>query len=227
MPRFISIAILLCITTVVNSQTQDKRLPVQVDMFGTFSCDDLLARIAAFQIRLSENPGATGYVVINPEENSYKKALSIKQSIEEAWVWNKFDLNRLKFVRGEDLDRLTINFWLVIPGADEPQFISANWPDGLENTTAPYIYRTEFADVICPTFWPKPYVDFIKANPNLRAHVVINSRSALKRHQLARKWRQTLLKEYGISPTRFRVFLGNNTKLGNNVEFWIVPINKK
>ena len=210
---------------VPNAYLQQRSTAKLVDEFGEASCEDISMRVHNLYRETIDQPGTIGFVVINPQKNRFNRAVRVKKLVEVILRFSKLDLNKIRVVRGHELDQLEVRMWIAQPGLNEPSYESVSWPEETYDLSKPFVYGATFIDEVCQTFMPELYADLIKANPNIRGRVVIYPYPGLSKWKMAEEWINTLTKEYGIPRDRLRLYFGKPS-YNINVEFWIVPVKK-
>lgn len=115
----------------VSGFSQEAR---KIDEFGSVSCDEYLNRMDNFQIELSNEPTAKGYILIYEGNlTRYKKgktylvlphfneAESYKRTIIRRMAFRGFGKEKIVFVKAGFREKLTVEFWLVPLGAEPPK----------------------------------------------------------------------------------------------------------
>lgn len=81
---------------------------------------------------------------------------------------------------------------------------------------------------LCPTLSPKHYADYLRANPNMRGHIVVFDKSIREAKKEGENWLKILTEEYNVSRNRLRVFYSKkHPYIDSATEFWLVPQKKK
>ena len=221
--KLISIIVLLF---AISCSGQEMPKASLVDEFGEVTCEDLLARTDNLSIQMANNPTSTALIVIHPQNGTLAKAIHYKEFIEKTFQRHNLDSSRLRIVRGKEKDSVGGSFWLVPRGAENPVNETIVWPEKKLDLSKPFIFDAEDDEGVCPTFSARTYAELIKANPNVRGHIVISPYSRSQQMETASHWLHILRKDYEIPRNRLRVFFTRPTDW-SHVEFWIVPIKKK
>jgi len=223
MKRLIPIAVLLF---VISGFAQEKPKANLVDEFGKITCEDLLARIDNLSVQMSNNPTSTAFVGIQPQENTLTKAIYYKQYIEKTFQRRNYDSSRLRIVQGKETDSIAGSFWLVPPDAEDPVKETLPWPEKKLDLTKPFIFDSEADEGVCRTFSARTYAELLKANPNVRGHIVVHPYLRGQRTETALHWLRIFREDFNVPKNRLRVFITKPTDWPY-VEFWIVPLKKK
>jgi len=128
---FFILFLLLSFAFSISAQEKEAR---KVDEFESVNCDDYLARMDNFQIELSNDPTAKGYILIYegkiPKNSKGKfifvfphsgEAKSYKKTMIRRMAFRKYDRQRIVFIEAGFREKLTVEFWLVPAGAEPPK----------------------------------------------------------------------------------------------------------
>lgn len=115
----------------VSAQTDEAR---KVDEFESVNCDDYLARMDNFQIELSNNPTAKGYILIYegkiPRQTNTRfifvsphsgEAKAYEKTMIRRMTFRKYDRQKIVFVEAGFREKLTVEFWVVPSNAEPPK----------------------------------------------------------------------------------------------------------
>lgn len=222
----IIISFIFCVS--VAAQDQPKAL-----LFIEFStrgiCETALRDLDYFYNELNNNPAASGVIVIYSARENQTGDRSREAQIN-SWIRiRNFDTNRTQIIRGEFRKDAKTEFWIVPPGADLPEFTGETWSYDLSGLTKPWVIGTEYADGIggCQGYDFGNFIDFLKANPNMRGHIVIGESSRAKFRKAENEFRKTLA-ENKIPKRRVRAFFVKvkPNRLAEYTELWLVPNRK-
>ena len=205
---------------------QEKPVAVLLDQFGRITCEDLLARLDQFSTDLNNNPDSTGYIVIHPEKDSFKKAIPYVTWIKGHWTFRKLDETRFVIIKGEEKDLLDIEFWRLPTGADESFYKGEKWIAESAKVKKAFLFTSLNTESICPTFNPKDFAALLLSDTSLRGHIVIISNSQKVSQKTAQEWLSRLTQQYKVPRNRLKVFFVKR-KDAFDAEFWIVPTKKK
>jgi hypothetical protein len=204
--------------------SQDKTKLEAFDSFGELGCDDLLGRIDNFFYAIQNNPGATGYAVIQgkPDKTEFFR--------HEWWIYNNvesrgFDDSRLVIVRAEGAsEEIFTEFWVVPPGAEKPSYVEIKPDFTISENEKPYVFNsTNDEDGPCPDgLQLKLYSNYLTANPAFRGHVVIFTKSQAEFQKEKSDIAAKLANKYKVSPNQLRFFFVRKTDY-SYVELWLVP----
>lgn len=201
---------------------QEKPKAELVFEFGNDGCEILLANMDYFYSELQNNPDSHGYVVISGKGDDTLKKLRYELLINGSIAFRKFDANRINKVRGAETNNLKIQLWKVPAGAEKPVFNEAKWNFVFPPETKSFVFQ-DYNEQICYSVgYEKAFGEYLDANPNAKGHIVIYEKSP-KKYQKQKQAVQKLLST--IPQNRLRFF--QVKKDTSNVEFWLVPKNKK
>jgi hypothetical protein len=199
---------------------------IKIDEFGKLNCGDLLARIDNLYLQLENNPDASAFIVIHPKKGLLGQAAYRKKFIEDVFMRRRFDLSRLRIVRGDESEPEAGAFYLLPTGAADPIKEAGIWPEEKLNFTSPLVFGSEGDEDPCPSFPFPKYAEIIKSNPNLRGHIVIFPYPGHSRNAALKKWIRVLTTEYKIPRGQLRFFFGKAQGY-SYTEFWVVPVKRK
>ncbi len=210
---------------------QEKPKAELIDEFGKANCEDFWARFDNFFNVLQNEPTSTGYIIIYGEKNSLPANLGYEKLTNGIVRFRNLDPNRLVIIRGEEKDSIHIEFWKVPAGAENPTFVAGNW-DLTVKQNKPFILRGySEGDGICPTNTSiKLFADYLKSNPNMRAHIVITGKAIENFANTEKDLSNQLVNEHKISPNRLKFFYVKDKTFPYDfadVEFWLVPQKRK
>ena len=84
----------------------------KIDEFEKASIGDIKARLESFFIQLNNNPSYQGYIV---NYGSTKAVLAREKQIKSYIAFGKFDLSRVKFLKGGAREVIKTEFWVDSP----------------------------------------------------------------------------------------------------------------
>jgi hypothetical protein len=216
---FILFALQIC-------SAQEKPKAELVDEFGKIYCEDLQSRLDGFyQNGLGSNSSSTGYIVIFGNKNNSLEKYMLEVRFKSAVFSQKYDFNRVVFVRGKNDDSTHGQFWIVPPCAAKPDFDEENWNYSLPelNKAVKFHERIwEDFDDICPSnrqFSEELYAKLLLGNPKFRVNIVISGNSS---KNLKKELIKVFVNKYKIPANRLKFFYDENG-YPDNVEYWIVP----
>lgn len=210
---------------------QNAARAVKTDEFGKANCEEFWARFDGFVNELQNNPDSTGYVLINGEKYSLRTVLGYEKLTNGILKLRNFDRSRLVIIRGAESDAVNIQFWRVPAGAEPPRFVQGNWDLTVKQNKPFVVGSYSEGDGICPASTSvKLFADYLSANPDMRAHIVITGKTSENFAKMAKELQNQLLDEYGVSSNRLKFFFVKNKNYPyqfEGVEFWLVPQKKK
>ncbi|HEX8368313.1 MAG TPA: hypothetical protein VF604_07205 [Pyrinomonadaceae bacterium] len=200
---------------------QEKSESVLVDEFGEIPCDDFLARLDNFFVALRNDPAATGYAVINGKKEAIRQSFRYRSWLRGWMKVRRFDSSLMTIIRGENSEKLKIQFRLIPAGASLPDTSDLGW-NSLPITKPFNIYSEFDADEICPGDLIIRFSEILRENPDIRGHLVIRAKSPKdfgnRKKELLNEFRE-------IAPSRLRFFHVRNNS-DTYVEYWLVPRNQ-
>jgi hypothetical protein len=131
MKLFSQLVACLSLSIVALAQADKVRM---IDEFHDVPCDEYLARIDNALIEASNEPNTTVFVIIyEGQENVFSKDKKMSlppakgqfeeriKSVKERLAFRQFPVDRFRFVNGGAREKLTVEMWLLPPGADPPK----------------------------------------------------------------------------------------------------------
>lgn len=198
---------------------QEPPKAILVDEFGAISCEDLLSRFDAFIVELNNNPQDIGYILI---ADSGRNPKGFFKFVEASMYMRRFDREKvtLSMIKS-DGSKVNGQFWRVPMGAEPPPFTVSGQPG--TDLTKSFIYGSDIAENICPTFSPDLYAKTILDNPGSRARVVIAASTVRERLDLADTVRD-LLQQNNVPLDRISLYFVHKPKQSySEVEYWFIP----
>ncbi len=229
-PHGIYLSAILLLILSVGISGQDEAKAVLVDEHGRLACDDLLGRLDSYFAELDKIPRSIGVVVLSSPKAEKRLAVFRQYFIEAHAKDRKFESSRLKYVRANSGDELSVQLWRIPPRAAEPDVSNVDMSYSLPIGIRPFILGGEYTygDGICPEVDDAPvFAYFLKDNPDSRGNIVVRDRSIVKATQRAKKIRREFRVRYGIPSSRLRFFPRKASVPENNlepiVEYWYLP----
>lgn len=221
-PKFF-LALLILFAAFQICFAQEKVKPEVFDSFGEVTCEDVLGRLDIFYVALRANPMATGYIVIHGNKND-KYKFRYERTIYGSIEFRRFYDSNLKIVRAGHLEESFIQFWLVQPGAEKPEYVETQPDLTIPVDKKPYIFNSTADDNFpCPSGSQlKLYSDYLTANREIRGHIVIFNESRNEFQKTKEALSNELINKYKIPPAQFRFFFVKSKEAVYN-EFWLVP----
>jgi hypothetical protein len=211
-------AVVVCSFVFVLAQNDDRWQIV--DEFGPLVSDDLLARVDNFQATLAKRNDAKGLVILyGPRIAQYIN----QRRIEGCNMMLKHPTDRLRFVFAPDVQKEKTKLILVAKDAnihvDPPSY-------QLPGLRRPIELNSAFGtDEFCPRHFDVDWFSqFMKANPDFRGRVIIDS-SRNEFTLRAAKYRSDLEKLL-VSPARV-TFLRRRFVRERDEQWWLIPPTKK
>ena len=191
------------------------------------NCEEGFARLDSLFVDLGNDPTARGVVVLYGDVRSAAAAARRELQLRNHFIFRKFPLDRVEFVRGAARENGTTQFWVVPQGADAPD-VAKGTPAVEKLPTAPYMYAAQYIDGVpgCSgNLYDVPnYAAELRSQPGSRGRVIISESSRAK---YDRRLREILseLKDNGVTSSRITSIYKTvrpNRAL-ESVELWIIP----
>ena|SRR2546421_11093737 len=92
------------------------------DRFGDVNCEDEMARLDNFAVKLQSNPAFTGYIIVyGGREGRRGEAKARASRIKDYLVKSRgLDSNRLMTIDGGYMEYLSVDLWVLPRGASAP-----------------------------------------------------------------------------------------------------------
>ena len=193
------------------------------------NCEYRRAVMDTFLTELSNDPSAQGYVVIYQIIRPVWLAKSRASEIRKHMEIRRFDPSRLTIVEGGSQGNPMIEFWIVPPGAENPQlkeFDGAVNAAPMEQIIEPKNFTEENPD---HCLWGELYLEEYATEMNhgweYPGRVVIHAKN-LAAFQKRRRELTAELAKYDV-PARRLTFVRKPALRGEEwVELWILPVKK-
>jgi hypothetical protein len=206
-----------------------------VDEFRTAgsNCEEGFARLDAFFTEISSNPADEALIVLYGDIADAGAARRREKQLRNHFRFRNFDRSRIRFYVGGPRPNGTTQFWLVPPGADQPEIAGATAVTGIvERPTQTFLYATQYADGIPGCFGNiydlGEYAEVIKTDPENIARIVIGQ-SSQARYRIKAKEIADELRRYGIPSNRIVTIYKyvRPNRLLEMTELWVVPPNPR
>lgn len=110
--------LLIVMSSVAFAQTEEQPKAVKIDKFETATNGYVKMKMDYFYTELGNNPSSQGYIInYGTDREIAVREKQIRVSIQ----WRKFDATRITIVRGGFWKTVKSEFWMVPPGAENPQ----------------------------------------------------------------------------------------------------------
>jgi hypothetical protein len=245
---FCKLAIILCVlsnSSLFNSFAQDtatKQIPRKIDEWGQIPCDDLLARIDNVGYILNSDNQSRIHILSYIGRRTLpgrfiRYAHSIKPHLVEV---RDAEPNRITNVVGGQRDIMSIEVWVVPPGAPPPT-PDPPYRGEAKDSSVPLKFDEGFADYLMEagqaSLWTRDMdcstdgVDLhtfskaLSAEPGARGHVIIYNECGKKRRRadvVARLVRREMTRDHHIDGRRIRTVYGGCRNVPS-MELWVVP----
>jgi hypothetical protein len=205
-------------------------LPRLVEEFRTRGddCEYGFALLDRFFVELSNDPTATGMIVLYGDTRDRQAASRRELQLRNHFIFRKFPRDRVTFVRGVAKENGTTQFWLIPAGAEAPEVASSSVPTGFSPSKAPYFYAANYLDgvpgCVGHIYDLDEYASELKSRQGSMARIVI-SESSRRKFNLKLAEIIAALKQAGIPRSRITAaykYVRPNRML-EVVELWIRP----
>ena len=235
--KTIFIAILL-FTHSIQTTAQNEPKAIFVDELTNIFCtEDNQARLDSLMVELQNRPGSTGYVIGHADRAMPGRFLKYLATYKWHVPYRRFDPDRVKFLRGEDLGQMTFRFWVVPEGAEPPaQEISYSPTKIVKQTlfdSSEIVSITKGSvkfgfEMDEPCDWGlrlDHYAEALAEDPDLVGHLVVYSDNKRGRSFVNRAAQMTvkeLASKHGISSKRLKTTYAGKSEF-SKMELWLVP----
>lgn len=141
-----------------------------------------------------------------------------------------FDAKRLRIIRLNSTPELTLQFWRIPLGADEPKLSGIDMSYQIQPSISPFMmgFETEIGDQICPEVDDAEiFGRFLIHNPSSRGNIVVRERTLAKARAKGARLLRTFKRKFGIPTSRLRIFPRKRSMTSDNfepiVEYWYLP----
>lgn len=110
--------LLILLSSAAFAQTEEKPKATKLDEFEKATNGYVKMKMDYFYVELNNNPAAQGYII---NYGTDREIATREKQIRVSIQWRKFDATRITFVRGGFREEVKSEFWLVPPGAENPQ----------------------------------------------------------------------------------------------------------
>ena len=194
---------------------------------GGSNCEEGFARLDSFFTELSNNPVDQGLIVTYGDTRDPKAARRRELQLRNHFIFRKFPNDRVTIIRGIPKENGTTQFWLVPPGAANPELERA--PESIAKPIAePYLYAANYQDGVpgCSghIYDVAEYAGVLKDDPSAMARIVIHESSRVKYDRVLKDLVRELTK-LGIERRRITSvykYVRPRQMLEVN-ELWIIP----
>ena len=204
--------------------------PRMVDEFRTAgsNCEEGFARLDGFFAEINNNPVDAALIVLYGDPGEANAARRRAMQLRNHFRFRNFDLRRVRMIFGPPRENGTTQFWLIPPGAEEPNIAGAVAVREIERPTKTMLYASEYMDGIpgCNgnIYDLGGYSEVLKTDAANVARVVIGQSSQVKYRRKAKEIRDEL-RSHGI-PANKIVTVYKYVRPNRMLEFtelWIVP----
>lgn len=217
----ILLTLFLLIFTFQISFGQEKQSLKLVDSFSELNCEDLLVRLDGFNIEIFNHPNSKGYILIKNGENQLDNVfyhLFIKDYVHSRKIPQ--EKSQLISVKGDK--QINIEFWMS-EGGEKPNFTEENFNYKLNETKSHYFVEesVELAKIdgkniligdcsacCIRTFSSEILANFLNANPNLDAKIIIYTKNPNREFNKVAKIIVDKFREEKIPQNRLKIVSG-------------------
>ena len=212
----------------VFSQGQDRPQARKLEVDPKPNCESEKMYLALFHGELDRDPSARGIIVVKGDPSSMRSNVIFESSVRNFLKIIGTDDTRYDVVRSISDNGTTWEIWIVPAGARPPSIERSMWSYKAKRGAQPYRFTWEnvFDDDICPPVDDiRLFAEFLKANPNSKANIVIRGTAPKSVRRTKQRVLSTLIQTYKIPKTKIRVFLSDEIPTGMKprVEYWFVP----
>jgi len=196
----------------------------KVDEFERITCEELLARLDSLVSRVKANPDAEAYIILHPKRNSPAQATYYRNLILKTLQRQGQDLTRFNLYRGAESNEARGTFYVLQNGSEISEKGSL-WLMEEPDLSKAFLFDSYGDDGVCPTFAPAVYAKLLKDNRSHTGKVIIHSSSRRTEREDARRWIETLTKDFAVPRKQIRITYGKRD-IFHYAEFWILPPKK-
>lgn len=238
--KTIFIAILL-FTHSIQTTAQNEPKAIFVDELTNIFCtEDNQARLDSLMVELQNRPGSTGYVIGHADRAIPGRFLKYQATYKMHVPYRRFDPDRVKFLRGEDLGQMTFRFWVVPEGAEPPTPVIPYSPARIvkqalfDSSSIVSIIggKVNFGFDVKgdgePCDWGlrlDHYAEALAEDTDLVGHLVVYSDNKRGRSFVNRAAQMTVKElafKHGISAKRLKTTYAGKSEF-SKIELWLVP----
>lgn len=191
------------------------------DSISDYNCEFLLNRLDYFTLELGKNPNSKGFVVIYGGDDP------IRNKFLERYIYGylnskKIDKTRFVIVPTKANPTPKVEFLISQSGNEKPNVTEEPFSFVLTKSGKPLIFVRETVEVakingewryfggdcvVCciESYYSDFLAEYLKANPQLNAHITISGKSKDHKEKLASLIREELVRLYEISSNRFLI----------------------
>lgn len=227
--RILFFTLLLLPLTVKSFFAQEKPKAVLFMEFEETNCDSLQVNLYEFLVQLNKNPNSKGYVLMNggKSNNAPFRKYFWEMEMKADLAFIGIEKDQINFLQGKDKDVSKTQFWVIPEGADKPNFIEEVWDYKFPSDIKPFIIDKDswIGEVCHASYNTDFYSKVLLANPNLKGHLVIYSKSINKFNKRESELLKELVNKNKV-PLQQLKFFYVKSKVAD-VEYWFVPNKSK
>lgn len=209
---------------------QEETEAILLDEIGRTSCADMQTRVSVSLNEALKELNSSAYVIIYGKKNDLFEKL-----LYESWLKGVIgveeDNNRIRVIRGEERDMLTVQVWKAPINSRLETFNQVEWSYLFPKTIKPFVFTRDLPESgICPsTSRIKLFADLLKANPNARGHLVIHDKTSRNFHIKEKEVLNKLVNQYKVPRNQLKLFYVENKEHPYDfsyTEYWLIPKSK-
>jgi len=225
-----------------RSNARQNSEPILIDEFGKVCSEDFSARYDAFANALYNEPQSHAFIIFYGDKSSEGTNLNFIKVLSYYGVVNRgLDKSRITIFRGENMNEMQTQFWLVRDKSKLPETGNAFQSEKIKTTSlfdkgyADFyqsegkleIYADGFSDLGCE-FSPNvgEFAGSLLSDENLTGYLVIYGNKKARAEKIVKFAVDDLLKNHKIPRNRLKTIYGGKSE-EPQIEFWFVPKNDK
>jgi hypothetical protein len=194
--------------------------------FSQYDCETLYANLDNFAVELGQNPNSKGYVVIYGADDSIRNKF-LERYVNDYRNSRIIDKNRFVIIPAKANPDFKVEFIVSKSGREKPNVEQEPFSFVLTKTGKPVMFVRETVEVAqrngkwhyygdcraccIESYYSDFLAEYLKANPQLNAHIRISGRSKDHKEKLASLIREELITKYEVSSNRFLIrYVGIN-----------------
>lgn len=236
--------LLLTVVAVVSVSAQHLASSRLYRDFGKVCNEEVQAVMDGFLGELRAFENSKGYIVFHGDRNAEgRNVYYIGYMLKYYPASRKIDESKLILLRGEDREKMSVQFWIVPAGGQAPNvekeftapiinetsLYDRNWADfynGIEGKGPRMIYQPGFFELGCE-FPPNAggFAQVLLENPDLTGYVITYTkfgRGAKRGNAVSQFAVNELVRDYKVPRKRLKMIYGGN-RTEPEIEFWLLP----
>jgi len=220
---------------------QEQSRAILIDEIGLVCSELLAAKYDMFIGQVAQNPTARGYMLFYGDDELEGRNLNYISYLSAIYPsWKRLDDDHYLFVRGGDLGKMKVQFWIVPINAEPPTpnikykptkitktiLFDKGWADFTTAHGALDIYENGFLEWGCD-FSPNIYAfsQYLRADSGLTGYLIIYTKFGKgSRHgrRVSNFATNDLVRNYHVARSQLKAIYGGNRK-APEIELWLVP----